>query len=139
MMDVSSINNPNILTQGAEEPSSRTKSKNSVDLGKNDFLNLLVTQLKYQDPLNPMDDKSFIAQMAQFSTLEQMQNMNSTFSHMKAFSLLGLNISASIIDSETSEVREIIGFVQGVKIAQGNAYVIVDNEDVPVDSITNVY
>ncbi len=44
------------------------------DLGKNDFLNLLVTQLKNQDPLKPMDSSSFIAELAQFSQLEQSAN-----------------------------------------------------------------
>ncbi|MEW9124834.1 MAG: flagellar hook capping FlgD N-terminal domain-containing protein [Thermotaleaceae bacterium] len=46
------------------------------DLDKDAFLQLLVTQLRYQDPLNPVDDKEFIAQMAQFTSLEQMQNLN---------------------------------------------------------------
>lgn len=46
-------------------------------LGRNDFLNLLVTQLQYQDPLNPMDSTDFTAQLAQFSSLEQLTNMNS--------------------------------------------------------------
>ena len=44
-------------------------------LGKDDFLQLLVTKLQYQDPLNPMDDENFVAQLAQFSSLEQMNNI----------------------------------------------------------------
>lgn len=47
-------------------------------LDKDAFLKLLITQLNNQDPLNPMEDKEFIAQMAQFSTLEQIQSMNKT-------------------------------------------------------------
>ena len=48
------------------------------NLDKDAFLKLLITQLSNQDPLNPMEDKEFIAQMAQFSTLEQIQAMNNT-------------------------------------------------------------
>ena len=51
-------------------------NKGGSNLDKEAFLLLLVTQFQYQDPLNPMEDKEFIAQMAQFSSLEQMMNMN---------------------------------------------------------------
>jgi flagellar basal-body rod modification protein FlgD len=65
-------------------------------LDKNDFLKILITQLSHQDPTQPMDDKSFIAQMAQFSSLEQMTNMSeglakvaSLVAKSQAVSLLG--------------------------------------------------
>jgi flagellar basal-body rod modification protein FlgD len=105
-------------------------------LGKNDFLQLLVTQLKNQDPLNPMDDKEFIAQMAQFSSLEQMQNLNSSFNAVKAYNLLGKTISATINDGGVT--KNINGKVEGVFSQDGQFYLKVQDADVPVDSVVTV-
>lgn len=59
----------------------QTTKTGSSSLGKDDFLKILITQLQNQDPTNPMEDKDFIAQMATFSSLEQMTNMNTTMSN----------------------------------------------------------
>jgi len=68
----------------------------SNDLGKDAFLMLLITQLRNQDPMSPMEDKEFIAQLAQFSSLEQMQTMNSKLEPLAAsFELFAKSQSAA--------------------------------------------
>jgi flagellar basal-body rod modification protein FlgD len=85
------------------------------NLGRDDFLKILITQLSYQDPTAPMQDKEFIAQMAQFSTLEQMTGMAKDFnkltsmvSNSEASSSLGRSVE--ILEGE----RLIQGMVQAV-------------------------
>ena len=76
---VDSIGSQKTIEEIIRSSQNRESTRNIGELGKDDFLQLLVTQLRYQDPLNPMEDKEFIAQMAQFTSLEQMQNMNTSF------------------------------------------------------------
>jgi len=64
-------------------------------LGRDDFLKILITQLSFQDPTSPMEDKQFIAQMAQFSTLEQMTAMAKDFSMLTAM-LMGNEASSAL-------------------------------------------
>jgi len=120
-----------------------TRTPNTT-LDKNAFLLLLVTQMQYQDPLNPVDDKEFLAQMAQFTALEQMQNMNATQSKGQAFSLIGKEIYAETYNSQTYTVEEIEGYVTAVTMKNNTPYLIVATEDgslktVALDDVVEVY
>lgn len=124
-----------IASTKANQESTR---KTGGDLGKNDFLNLLVTQLRYQDPLEPTDDKAFIAQMAQFSALEQMQNMNGVMTNSQAFGLIGKDVTASITDPKTFEVKTVTGLVSTVKVSNGKTYLMINNQQVEADKVVEV-
>jgi flagellar basal-body rod modification protein FlgD len=82
----------------------------SQELGRDDFLKILLTQLQNQDPTKPMEDKEFIAQMAQFSSLEQMTNISTGFREMN--SLLSSNQALEVL-GRTVEVRQGDQLVRG--------------------------
>lgn len=117
-----------------------SKSKRSVsgELGKDDFLKLLITQLQNQNPMEPMEDQDFIAQIAQFSSLEQMQNLNKSFAYSMGFSLMGKYISATVTDEKTGETSFVQGEVSEVRAISGEINLVVDGMDVPINKITNV-
>ncbi|TVR90690.1 MAG: flagellar hook assembly protein FlgD [Spirochaetaceae bacterium] len=87
--------------------------ESSKQLGRDDFLKLLITQLQNQDPTAPMEDKQFIAQMAQFSTLEQMTNMSNDFRSLssvlgsgRAMQMLGRAVEIVAGDTTVNGVVE---------------------------------
>lgn len=89
--------------------------KASQELGKDDFLKLLITQLQNQDPTSPMENTEFIAQMAQFSSLEQMTNMSTEFTKLanmlnsgEAVSLLGKSVEVASGETSLSGVVEAV-------------------------------
>lgn len=104
------------------------------ELGKDQFLQLLITQLRYQDPISPVDDKEFIAQMAQFSSLEQMQNLNTNMSEMMLAQqkLTSLGQATQMIGKSvelfTHEGENIFGQVSGVQFKNGWPEIIVDGK-----------
>jgi flagellar basal-body rod modification protein FlgD len=101
---------------------STNKTNDRSTMGKDQFLQLLVTQLTYQDPLNPISNENFSAQMAQFSSLEQTMESNKNMKAMyteqsiaQAAALLGKQVYA--VDADTNEST--IGVVNGIKIEDG--------------------
>lgn len=137
-MATNTIGNQKTIQQIIDETANKTSDRNTGELGKDDFLNLLVTQLRYQDPLNPVDDKEFIGQMAQFSALEQMQNLNSSMSQSQAYSLVGKYVKASYVDEATKETIYGEGDVTSVKVSQGKTYVVVGGKEIPLERVTEV-
>jgi flagellar basal-body rod modification protein FlgD len=110
-------------------------------MGKDDFLKLLVTQLENQDPTSPLDDKEFISQMAEFSTLEQMTQMNTTLSNLivnnkinLSYSLLGRYVE--VLDSNTGEVQS--GVVSEVSFGNGTPSISFNGLTYSVDEVTRV-
>ncbi|TGL64606.1 flagellar hook capping FlgD N-terminal domain-containing protein [Leptospira sarikeiensis] len=105
-------------------------------LGKDDFLKLLITQLSSQDPTNPVKDQDFIAQMAQFSSLEQMNNISQgigKMSNRQSFSLVGKIVSGP--DFVTGE--NVVGTAGALFFdGDGKTFVRVNGRTVEVDAIT---
>lgn len=112
--------------------------KKTNDLDKDAFLNLLVTQMRYQDPLNPTQDKDFLAQMAQFSALEQMQNLNTSASMSRAYELMNKDIFANVVNPVNLEITPVAGTVRGVFMQNGNVFLKVGDIDVPLDKVEGV-
>lgn len=134
-------------SQVTNEGDTRLFGKNE-ELGKDDFLNLLVTQLQHQDPLSPTNDQEFVAQLAQFSSLESSQNVESNISQladsMKSFADSQASISGSLNNSsatsllgKTARVSKPVEYYDGAKDVPlkahvdeaGAAYLQVINED----------
>jgi len=112
---------------------------NSTTVNKDEFLNLLVTQLKNQDPLNPTDQKEMLAQLAQFSSLEQMQNLNQTLTAGSQFSqmaqsaaLIGKTVTAGSADSP------ITGTVTSVAVQNGKATLHIGGDDVDASTVSQI-
>lgn len=118
------------IAGGSTQAAAVTPKKSGV--GKDDFLKLLVTQLRFQDPMNPMEDKEFIAQMAQFNSLEEMQNLNKNLAAQNEFaqltqasSLIGKTVAiktdAEHFAGTITEVRRMDGELKVmVKPLEGN-------------------
>ena len=113
----------NQATKGRES----SKKTGDSSLGKDAFLQLLVTQMKYQDPLNPSSDTQFVEQLATFSQLEQMQNLNQTYSNSQAFGLVGKNVIVKTADSSGKSI-ETNGTVDCVVITNGTAKLAINGD-----------
>lgn len=133
--DYTSVNDL-LMTPNATDSVNQKKAASS-ELGKEDFLKLLVTQMQYQDPLNPQADTDFIAQLAQFSSVEQMQNMNKTNTNSQAFSLVGKEVVVKTTNTKGEDTL-IQGTVDYVTVKNGSAYLSIQDQLYSIDNLVTV-
>ena len=128
---------PALSTPQDPQVSARIPKK---QLGQDDFFQLLVTQLKHQDPMNPVADTEFIAQMAQFTSLEQTKGMKEDLGEMRrqtqfqqAIGLIGKDVTLQPDDSTVVK-----GKVTGLEIKEGVPGIIVNGKLYQLEDVQNV-
>lgn len=120
-------------------PTNTSASKaGQSNLGKDAFLQLLVTQMQYQDPLNPSSDTEFISQMAQFSALEEMQNLNQTVANNNAYGLVGKYVMMAVGSSTGDSIAYVPGKVQCVQMYEGTAYLVINDQPYSINDLDSV-
>ncbi|MDN5344433.1 MAG: flagellar basal-body rod modification protein FlgD [Clostridia bacterium] len=136
------MNVGSVTASASQGTTTTTATAPTRGLGKDDFLKLLAAQLQNQDPLNPMSNTEFIAQMAQFSALEQMNNLNESFNlvrqelqesmMLQAVSLIGKEVTATVND------QTLQGTVEKVNLTGDGAVLTVNGQQVPLSAVTEV-
>lgn len=134
-MDITALQSATGLNSGTTQ---QTDPNN--DLGMFDFLKLLTVQMSNQDPLKPMDDMDFIAQMAQFSSLQEMSRMNTQFSALRddqawisAQQFIGKEVT--FFDTAGNNQK---GIVDGSTREGKDIFLRIDGAQVPISSVHQV-
>lgn len=133
MSDVSVVSS--IMEQYGVE---KNVASNNNDLDKDAFLQLLATQMKYQDPLEPTKNEEMLAQMAQFSALEQMQNLNTSSTMQQGYNLMGKTIIGKAESDVAGTSEYVQGVVDAVTLKSGEVYLLVDGKDVALSKVEAV-
>ncbi len=133
-MAVAEVKDGKFVESASAASLAKDKVKNKSTLDKDAFLGLLVAQMKYQDPLEPTSNTEFVAQYAQFSSLEQMQNMANTMELTRASSMVGKVVVVNTTDSAGRETQ-IEGRVDYVSYENGKSYVSINGGLYSLDDV----
>lgn len=128
-----------VSASGTSNSTEKEKKTGSSSLDKQAFLQLLVAQMKYQDPLEPTSNTEYISQLATFSSLEEMQNMRSSMDLQRASSLVGQEVYMKTTDSTTGDTDFVHGIVDYVTYENGKAFLSIGGSLYPLDDLDSVY
>lgn len=120
-----------------QNTTSTTSTSSGSTLDKDAFLQLLVAQMKYQDPLEPTSNTEYISQLATFSELEEMQNLTSNMTLQRASSLVGQYVFMKVTDSSGNTTYP-EGYVDYVVYENGKAYLSIDDTLYSIDDLDTV-
>jgi len=137
-MSVPTISGPG--TSGSTDPSLASVAGNNSQLGEQSFLQLLVAQLQNQDPMQPMDDTQFISQLAQFSTLQTMQQIQSSLQSSLGSQLLdhAMSFLGHTVTASGSDGTPVTGTVSGIQLQSGNVLLEVGSTTVNLSDVSEV-
>jgi flagellar basal-body rod modification protein FlgD len=135
---LTAINNS---TAAAQAERAKANAGNTT-MGQDDFLQLMMMQMKNQDPMNPMDSSQFLAQQAQFTQISELQKLNksntSTNQFMQASNLLGKQVSLTDPNNTDTKSNTITGVVTESRINSTGASIVVNSKEYPVSSVTKI-
>ena len=125
------------IVETASQTSVSKAAKSSSGMDKEAFLQLLVAQMKYQDPLEPTSNTEYIAQYAQFSQVEQMQNMSNSMDLQRASSLVGKEVYIKTTTS-SGDTKLVQGKVDYVSYENNKAYLYINEKKYSIDDLDSV-
>lgn len=121
-----------------EKQTKKKETMGTSEVGKDQFLQLLVTQMRNQNPLEPASDTEWISQLANFSSLEAMQNMSSTMTGTQAMSMVGKYVDI-VSKTDSGKTTSESGYVDFVNVKDGNVQVSVGGKLYDAADVVNVY
>lgn len=137
MSNISAVEDGKIVETASQNSLKNQSAKNPNGMDKESFLQLLVAQMKYQDPLQPTSNTEYISQYAQFSQVEQMQNMAATSELSRASALVGKQVYIKTTNS-SGESQYVQGKVDYVVFENGKPYLSINESLYSLDELDTV-
>ena len=134
---VAPVENGKIVETASQTSVSKAAKSKSNGMDKEAFLQLLVAQMKYQDPLEPTSNTEYIAQYAQFSQVEQMQNMSNSMDLQRASSLVGKEVYIKTTTS-SGDTKLVQGRVDYVSYENNKAYLYINEQKYSIEDLDSV-
>ncbi|MBR6329246.1 MAG: hypothetical protein IKR68_06320 [Lachnospiraceae bacterium] len=135
-MAVASVLDGQLVDQVNTTETTSTRVNNSMD--KEAFLQLLVAQMKYQDPLEPTSNTEYVAQYAQFSQVEMMQNMSGTMDTSAAMALVGKTVTVET-EGQNGTTNQVTGVVDYVEKTAGKNLLYINGVPYNYDNLVSVW